>query len=388
MSIAVLSPNGGTVTAGQAPATTLFVATIQGVLRFERPGPDAAWTLTGRSLVEFQISSLLHIPGRDRLFAGTHGGKGLWASDDNGDTWAEVKGGMDTPHVYMLIAQSRPEGVAIYCGTEPVGLYRSYDYGDTWEKLPAVADVPGNELWTFPPPPHIAHVKHIAFHPDHPKTLYVCIEQGALLKSEDDGYSWVELTDYEDAAKVEEKFRRDNHRVVIKPSNPNHLLLCGGEGMFRSHDGGITWDHVLTRQSRIGYPDAMFLDPCDENTVIIGGPGNAPRDWRTSNTSDATVMVSTDFGSTWEERRTGLPANVIGNIEAMGLHHTGDDIMLTAGTATGEVYVSYDRAQSWEAIELNAPPISKAGHYRWFLSDERRAQIEDAMRAWKPEHVA
>ncbi|WJJ94510.1 hypothetical protein [Neopusillimonas aromaticivorans] len=99
-------------------------------------------------------------------------------------------------------------------------------------------------------------------------------------------------------------------------------------------------------------------------------------------------MVSTDFGSTWQERRAGLPVNVIGNIEAMGLHHTGDDIMLTAGTATGEVYVSYDRAQSWEAIELNAPPISKAGHYRWFLSDERRAQIEDAMRAWKPEHVA
>lgn len=387
MSIAVLSPNGGTVTSGHAPANTLFVATIQGVMRFERP-QSGDWVLTGRCLVEFQISSLLYIPERKRLLAGTHGGKGLWVSDDHGESWAEVKGGMDTPHVYMLIAQPRPEGLAIYCGTEPVGLYRSYDYGVTWEKLPNVADVPGNELWTFPPPPHIAHVKHIAFHAEHPKTLYVCIEQGALLKSEDDGNTWHELTDYEDAAKVEEKFRRDNHRVVIKPSNPNHLLLCGGEGMFRSYDGGISWDHVLTRQSRIGYPDAMFLDPSDENTVIIGGPGNAPRDWRTKNSSDATVMVSHDFGSTWQECRAGLPDNVVGNIEAMGLHHTGNDIMLTAGTATGEVYVSYDRAQSWHAIETNAPPISKAGHYRWFLSDERRAQIEEAMARWKPEHIA
>lgn len=388
MSTAVLSPNGGTLTTGDQPATTLFVATIQGVLHYGRSGQDAPWTLMGRSLLQFQISSLLHIPERNRLLAGTHGGKGLWVSDDGGATWNEVKGGMDTPHVYMLVAQPRPEGLAIYCGTEPVGLYRSFDMGDTWEKLSTVADVPGNELWTFPPPPHIAHVKHIAFHADHPQTLYVCIEQGALLKSVDDGKTWVELTDYEDAAQVEEKFRRDNHRVVIKPSNPDHLLLCGGEGMFRSYDGGKSWSHILTRQSRIGYPDAMFLDPCDENCVILGGPGNAPRDWRDRNSSDATVLVSTDFGTTWEERRNGLPVEVIGNIEAMGLHHVGDDILLSAGTATGEIYVSSDRGINWQTIENNAPPISKAGHYRWFLDDERRAQIEDAMRRWKSSQTA
>lgn len=384
MSVAVLSPNGQTTTSGVGPATTLLVATIQGLLIYEREAQGKPWALARRALVEFQISSVLHDPVSGRILAGTHGGKGLWASDDGGATWSQKTGGMDRPHVYMLVAQPRPEGTVIYCGTEPVGLYRSTDMGETWTDLPAVSDVPGNDRWTFPPPPHIAHVKHIAFHPAEPKTLYVCIEQGALLKSVDDGASWVELTDYENVALVEEKFRRDNHRVVIRPSNPQHLLLCGGEGLFRSLDGGITWEHLLTRQSRVGYPDAMFLDPRDENTVYLGGPGHAPREWAKERNADATVMVSHDFGTTWQERREGLPNPVVGNIEAMGLHQQGEQVLISVGTATGEVYVSENEGHHWERVAHNVPPISKAGHFRWFLTDERRLQIEEAMRGWKP----
>lgn len=384
MSVAVLSPNGQTTTSGAGPATTLLVATIQGLLIYEREAPGASWVLSARALTEFQISSVLHDPVSGRILVGTHGGKGLWASDDRGASWTQKTGGMDRPHVYMLIAQPRPEGTAIYCGTEPVGLYRSTDMGDSWTELAAISDVPGTDRWTFPPPPHIAHVKHIAFHADEPDTLYVCIEQGALLKSVDAGASWTELTDYENVALVEEKFRRDNHRVVIRPSNPRHMLLCGGEGLFRSVDGGLSWEHLLTRQSRIGYPDAMFLDPRDENTVILGGPGHAPREWAKERNADATVMISRDFGSTWQESREGLPTPVVGNIEAMGLHRQADGLLLSVGTATGDIYVSEDDGRQWQRVAENVPPISKAGHYRWFLTDERRLQIEAAMRGWKP----
>lgn len=388
MSVAVLSPNGETITQAEGPATKLLVATIQGMLIFQRDRQGMPWQIVSRALSEFAISSILHDPASGRILAGTHGGKGLWASDDGGATWVQKTGGMDRPHVYMLIAQPRKEGLVLYCGTEPAALYRSTDLGETWVELPAIRDVPGTDRWTFPPPPHIAHVKHLAFHPSEPRTLYVCVEQGALLKTEDDGASWVELTGYENAALVEEKFRRDNHRLVIKPSNPRHLLLCGGEGLFRSFDGGLSWEHLLTRQSRIGYPDAMFLDPRDENTVILGGPGHAPREWAKEKNADSTVLVSKDFGSTWAERREGLPTPVVGNIEAMGLHRQGDGLLLSAGTATGEVFITEDDGLHWEAVATNVPPISKAGHYRWFLTDERRLQIEEAMRGWKPLEAA
>ncbi len=388
MSVAVLSPNGETIAKGDVPATTLLVATIQGVLIYERDSQGKPWHLASRALTEFAISSILHEPKSGRILAGTHGGKGLWCSDDGGSTWKQLTNGMNRPHVYMLIAQSREDGLVLFCGTEPAALYRSTDLGESWTEMPSLRDVPDTDRWTFPPPPHIAHVKHLAFHAADPKTLYICIEQGALLKTVDDGATWVELTGYENVALVEEKFRRDNHRVVVKPSNPKHLLLCGGEGLFRSYDGGSTWEHLLTRQSRIGYPDAMFLDPTDENTVILGGPGHAPREWAKEKNADSTVLISKDFGTTWTEKRNGLPTPVVGNIEAMGLYQHSAGVFLSAGTATGEIFVSDNNGENWETVAVNVPPISKAGHYRWFLTDERRQQIEDAMRGWKPVEAA
>jgi hypothetical protein len=95
-------------------------------------------------------------------------------------------------------------------------------------------------------------------------------------------------------------------------------------------------------------------------------------------------MVSNDFGTTWQERREGLPNPVVGNIEAMGLHQQGEQVLISVGTATGEVYVSENEGHHWERVAHNVPPISKAGHFRWFLTDERRLQIEEAMRGWKP----
>lgn len=383
MSVACLSPNGGTVTSGDGAATHLLVATIQGLLIYERALSDGSWKLVQHALPEFQISAVLHLPERGRILAGTHGGKGLWASDDFGASWVQQKAGLDRPHIYTVVAQRRADRTVLFCGTEPVALYRSDDFGDHWAEVSTLRDVPDQELWAFPPPPHLAHVKHIAFHPDESATWYVCIEQGALLKTVDDGASWFEQSSYESAAAKAEKFRRDNHRVVIRRSNPKHLLMSGGEGLFRSLDAGDTWQHLLTRDARIGYPDAMFLDPRDDNTVILGGPRHPPREWAAKKVSDATVLVSTDFGTTWQERHAGLPDPVVGNIEAMGLYHHGQSVMLSAGTATGEIFVSDDLGIRWQCIAEHMPPISKAGHYRWFMTDEMRLAIEDQMRAWK-----
>jgi hypothetical protein len=127
----------------------------------------------------------------------------------------------------------------------------------------------------------------------------------------------------------------------------------------------------------------MFLDPRDENKVIVGGPGHAPREWARERNADATVLVSRDFGSAWAERREGLPLPLVGNIEAMGLHQQDGGVLLSIGTATGQIFVSEDDAASWQSVAEDIPPISKAGHYRWFLTDERRLQIEEAMRGWK-----
>lgn len=377
-----LSPNGSQLTSATGRLDTLLVATLTGALRLERAAPGQPWTLTGRMLGDFQISALLHEPRSGRLFAGTHGNKGFWASDDDGRTWRQLKNGLTSDHVYTIAVQYRGDRTVLFVGTEPAMLFRSDDLGESFTELPAMKDVPDTDKWRFPPPPHIAHVKQVCFHPTKPETYFVCIEQGALLKTIDDGKSWVELHGYEQPD-MDIKFRHDAHRVVQPLDRPSDVYFCAGEGLYVSHDEGATWLQLQSRFDRIGYPDALFLDPRDQRTLYMGGAGEAPEEWRNTRNALAGVIRTRDGGRTWDELKNGLPAPVRGNIEAVAHHHAGDYLAIVAGTATGEVYLSDDAGESWSCIASGLPPISKAGHYRWFLSEEERAKVVEQMKAWK-----
>jgi photosystem II stability/assembly factor-like uncharacterized protein len=385
--ITCLSPNGGQLTQGTGPISQLLVATIRGIYTLDRTQTGTAWSISRSVLQDVQISSILQERRSGRIFAGTHGNEGLWASDDGGVTWSEKKVGLQSRHIYTVEAQYRGDRTSIWVGTEPAMLYRSDDCGESFSAVSAIRDVPDTDKWQFPPPPHIAHVKNIAFHPSEPRTLYVCIEQGALLKSTDDGQSWTELHGYEQAD-MDVKFRHDTHRVAIRPSDPKTLYLSAGEGLYVSHNAGADWQQLQSRFDRIGYPDSLFLDPRDDRVVFLGGAGSAPEDWRNTRNSRAGVIRSTDGGSSWTEVQNGMPDPLRGNIEAMAHHHSGDYLGILAGTATGEIYLTEDDGSSWSCIVAGLPPISKAGHYRWFLSEEERAAVVDKMRRWKAHEQA
>jgi photosystem II stability/assembly factor-like uncharacterized protein len=376
-----LSPNGAQLTTGVGAVKRLLVATIRGVYTLDRQVGNS-WTVAAKALEHLQISSLLQEPQSGRIFAGTHGNGGLWSSDDGGTSWVEKTCGLGSKHIYTVAAQLRGEKAVIWVGAEPPMLLRSTDLGESFVELPGIRNVPDTDQWTFPPPPHVAHVKHVAFHPAIPGTLYVCIEQGALLKSTDDGQSWRELHGYEQPD-MDIKFRHDLHRVAILPSNPQVIYCSAGEGVYVSRNGGGEWQQLQSRFDRIGYPDCLFLDPRDERVIYVGGAGDAPREWRTTRISRAGVIRSGDGGATWQEVMGGLPVPIKGNIEAMAHHHAGDYLAIVAGTATGEVYLTEDDGKYWQCVASGLPPISKAGHYRWFLSDEEHAAIDKKMYAWK-----
>jgi photosystem II stability/assembly factor-like uncharacterized protein len=379
--IACLSPNGRTTSQGEGPATTLFVATIRGLVVFERADAGAPWTETRRSLEHKHLSCLLYEFGSGRMFAGCHGrgdDGGLFMSDDQGRTWREAMNGLNSGHVYTLAAQERPEGVYLYAGTEPAALYRSKDLGQSWEDLASLREVPGTEKWIFPPPPHIAHVKNVAFHPADPKTLYVCVEQGAVLRTIDDVASWVELDGYASEA---DSFYHDVHRVALEKADPTRIHLATGDGLYFSPDGGKTWDHQQGRNDRVGYPDALFINPDDDRTIYLGGAGDAPETWRTQGGAHAGFIVSHDGGETWAELMTGIPAPLEGNIEAMAMHHAPQSLAFFAGTAVGDVFTSENGGESWSLLATGLPPISKSRHYRHFLSAEEKLRLEEVGKA-------
>ena len=90
-------------------------------------------------------------------------------------------------------------------------------------------------------------------------------------------------------------------------------------------------------------------------------------------------MKSADGGKTWIELDHGLPKPVVGAFEAMGLHHWPDGMMLTLGTATGQIYVSEDRGASWECIADGIAPVSKDDHHFPFMPPEARKRAMEAL---------
>jgi len=374
---ACLSPNGQLRSTGDGPLDRLFVATIRGILVFDRTSPDAPWRETGRMIEHKHISSLLIDEATGLMLAGCHGrGEegGLFRSEDDGASWEPAMEGMASGHVYCVDLERRGDEIILYAGTEPPALYQSRDLGRSWRDLATLRDVPGTEHWIFPPPPHIAHVKTVAFHPDQPGTIYALVEQGALLRSTDDGASWIELAGY---SSKDDSFYRDVHRVAIARRDPNRIHLATGDGLYFSADGGASWEHQQKRTDRVGYPDALFLDPIDDGTVYMGGAGDAPETWRVAGGAHAGFIVSRDGGRTWAEAMNGLPSPLPGNIEAMAMHGWNGGLAFYAGTAVGDLYGSEDGGGNWRLIAGGLPPISKARHYRHFLSADAKFALEE-----------
>jgi photosystem II stability/assembly factor-like uncharacterized protein len=353
-----LSPNGVSVSEGGAPPEKLLVGTANGIACLERRHGDEAWELARHALEGEHISSLLVEPERGGLFAGTYA-HGLFVSDDGGHAWRES---LTSPHeVYTVAARKRNGGLTLYVGTEPAHLFCSDDYGQQWQDLPALRAVPDVDTWTFPAPPHAAHVKSLALDPRDSETMYACVEQGALLKTEDGGHSWRELSGY---ARPDDVNYKDIHRLVLCPSHPDLMYMTTGEGLYRSEDGGESWEHLTRRDGRVGYPDGLALSPRDPNVVFMAGAANSPDFWRESHHANACVVRSHDAGRTWEVVQRGMPENMRANIEALSLHAWPSGYTVFVATTDGDVFASQDEGEYWTRIASGLAPISKSGHYR------------------------
>jgi photosystem II stability/assembly factor-like uncharacterized protein len=371
-----LSPNGEAFSRSNDRVDALLVGTVRGVVRLERTGDQ--WNVGLPTLDAYQVAALVCDQQSGMVIAATLRPGGIFVSQDGGTTWSDDRLGVAGVGVFSLSAVKADDGQDIYAGCEPVRLYRSHDLGQTWHELPAIRSNE-TEFWIFPTPPKAAHLKHIGSHPAAPKRLFASIEQGALLESGDAGETWTEVETF---LTPEDRFHSDIHRVAISPSNPNDLFMSTGEGFYRSLDGGKTWEHLLGKGARIAYPDPLFIHPRDHSTLFLAGAGLFPGDWISgpTGTANPAVLRSDDKGTTWYEIMSGLPSPIIGNIEAMSIHDSGDALTCFLGTTQGEVYVSDDDGKNWGLIASGLPPISKSAHYRKFLSEEERARVEEELR--------
>jgi photosystem II stability/assembly factor-like uncharacterized protein len=376
--IICISANGKTESVGSAAARRMLIATAEGLLDYRRVDATAPWTLQPDRLLDGRhVSALVHDEPTGLLFAGLHYEGGLLVSADGGATWEARNEGLESGHVYSLLVQHVDGQTILNLGTEPVMFYRSFDLGRSWTAHRECTQVEGTEHWFFPR--SAPHIKHIAAHPARPETLFICVEQGDLLRSDDGGATWRSLNAME---RPDDKFRRDQHRVVFVGEDPDELFLTTGIGLYHSRDGGESWDRLTDTSHPCAYPDPFFVHPSRELLFMVGAGMNPNPNWGAAGTAYPKFMTSTDHGRSWQPAMQGMPDPVAGNLEVAAMHVSDEGgVELYTGSSCGELFMSTDDAATWSRIGVGLPAMSKGPHFRHFLPPDERLVYEEKLKS-------
>jgi len=203
---------------------------------------------------------------------------------------------------------------------------------------------------------------------DRPEVIYIGTASGGLWRSETAGVAWEALFDDQPTQSI--------GAVAIAPSNPDVIWVGTGEGnprnshssgrgIFRSIDGGATWEMMGLEGTRNIH--RIIVHPTDHHTVWVGAIGTA---WGDS--PDRGVYKTTDGGQTWEhqlyiDERTGVadmiidPSNPDKLIAAMWSHRREPWFFTSGGEGSG-LYITYDGGQNWkEFTEEEGLPSGELG---------------------------
>ncbi|MDQ2050678.1 hypothetical protein RBH26_09275 [Natronolimnohabitans sp. A-GB9] len=236
------------------------------------------------------------------------------------------------------VAVSPHDPDVVYAGTEPSRVYRSTDGGDSWRQLTGLTDLPSAEEWAFPPRPHTHHVRCLAVDPGDPDRLYVGIEAGAFVYSDDGGETWHERPDGS---------RRDNHTLATHPDREGRVYTAAGDGYAVSDDGGEHWD-LPQRGLEHTYCWGLAVDPADPESVIVSSASGASRA-HTAERAESYVYRRTDDESWDRLERGGLPTGE-GVVRAV-FDTTDEDGVVYAVNNRG-LFVTDDFGDSWECVGI------------------------------------
>ena len=265
-----LSHGGTNVYSSTSPSPDLWVATQDGLVKLERED-KGRWRESHRALRGQHISAIIFERQSGTMFAGAFFGS-IHASADGGKTWERRDTGMPIHDVYSLASTVVDGKVRVYAGTQPAHLFVSEDLGAHWSEIPSLRSVPSSDQWSFPAPPHIAHTKFITFDPRNSKTIFACIEQGAFLKSTDEGKTWRELNTvgfYKDKNRPVEHFY-DVHRCLIDPRDPEKIYVTGGAGLYVTNSGGGSWERwTASDWAADVYPDGFTWNPKNPDLMFV-----------------------------------------------------------------------------------------------------------------------
>jgi photosystem II stability/assembly factor-like uncharacterized protein len=248
-----------------------------------------------------------------------------------------------------------------YMGQVNGGVWKSDDYGRTW-----------NPIFDKEPTQSIGA---IAVAPSDPNIVYVSSGEGlhrpdlsvgdGIYKSTDAGKTWTHLLGLRDGQQIP--------ALAIDPRDPNKLFAAvlghpygpsEERGVYRSTDGGQTWQRVIAKDENTGGSD-VEIDPSNPDVVYASMWEAREGPWEDNNVFNGPgggLFKSTDGGSTWHPLTNGLPKD-LSQIYVAIAPSDPRRLYATLATASGKlnVYRSDDGGDNWTQATNDPRPSGRIG---------------------------
>ncbi len=264
---------------------------------------------------------------------------GVWKTDDAGQYWRNISDGYFNTASVGAIAVSQVDPNVIYAGMGEAtiridvshgdGVYKSTDAGRSWRHI-GLKDT--------------RHIGKVRIHPQDPDTVYV--------------------------AALGHAFGRNQQR-----------------GVFRSRDGGDSWEQALFVSDKAGAVD-LSIDERNPR-ILYAAIWEAHRGFYTirSGGEDSGIWRSTDGGDSWENIsfNAGLPGGVLGKIGIAASPAQSGRVYALIEHEEGGMYRSDDYGDNWRFVARNNDIISRAWYYMHLTPDPQDADTVyvNNLRFWK-----
>jgi photosystem II stability/assembly factor-like uncharacterized protein len=233
------------------------------------------------------------------------------------------------------------------------GVFKSIDYGRTWQ--PIFDDQP------------TASIGAIAVSISNPNIVYVGSGEGlhrpdlsvgdGIYKSTDAGKTWTHLG------------LRDGQQIAqlaVDPKNPDRLFVAvaghpygpnDGRGVYRSLDGGKTFEKVLYRDENVGASDVQ-IDPSNPQIVYAALWESREGPWENGlfNGDGGGILKSVDGGKTWRQLTKGLPSNIVQANIAIAPSASKTLFAAVRTKTIAKLYRSDDGGETWRGTTDDPRP--------------------------------